>query len=76
MSYHCSYFTDQLVLVGGDCSEDSLREHPCLVPQPGDVGDGARGGDGGPRVQQHQVDPGLELVHRVQHNLTILKHYS
>ena len=48
---YCNFWTDQLVLVGGDRSEDSLREHPGLVPQTGDIGDGAWGGDGGPRVQ-------------------------
>ena len=73
MLKYCSYLTDQLVLISGDCSEDCLREHPGLVSQPGDVSDGARGGDRGPGVQQHQVNPGLELVHRVQHNLAVLK---
>ena len=40
----------------------------------GDVGDGARGGHGGAVLQHYQVDPGLELVHRVKHDLTVLKY--
>ena len=68
--------TDQLVLVGGDGGEDRLREHPALVAVAADVGDAAGAGHPRPALQQHQVQPRLELVHRVQHDLPGLQTFG
>ena len=65
--------TDQLVLVGGDGGEDGLCEHPALVPVAADVGEAARPRHPRPALQHHQVQPRLELVHRVQHDLPSLQ---
>ena len=59
-----------MILVSSDCGKDSLCEDPGLVPEPGEVSEGNRDGVG--LVHHHQVDPRLELVHGVQHNLSIL----
>ncbi len=58
--------TYQLVLIGGDGGELCLREYEAPVELLLYVGDGlARL----PLTPPHQVDPRLELVHRVQDHL-------
>ena len=60
----------QLVLVGGHRGEDCLGEHPSLVVVLVQVGDVVHRAGGG--VHSDQVNPGLELVHGVQHDLPVL----
>ena len=62
--------TDQLVLVGSHSGEDCLGEDPGLVvvlAQVVDTRDGAVRG-----VDHYKVNPWLELVHGVKHNLPVL----
>ena len=58
---------DALVLVGGHRGELGLGEHEGPVLLLLDVGDGAAV----TVPSEHEVDPGLELVHRVEKELQL-----
>lgn len=63
--------TYAVVLVGSDCGKNGLTEYECLV----DLAVELRYGRVGQillavlAAPQHQVDPGLVLVHGVEHDL-------
>lgn len=62
--------TYELILIGGDSGEYGLREYEGLVRLLLEVHDRL----GRTRVRPlHQVDPRLVLVHRVQHQLQIIR---